>query len=167
MDRFQRSAPSFLPLIRAKDPHKRARGFTLLETMIALMIVAVALPALVTLVMTQLDGSAAIRDKTYAYWVAENQLTRIRLLQQQKMLKAIPDYTLPTQESGEVEMAGLEWHWEMRTVDMESLPVKGFKRVEIAVRLKESGSRISGPSSDGDAPALARLNGYIGDPREL
>lgn len=141
-------------------------GFTLLETMIALMIVAVALPALVTLVMTQLDGSAAIRDKTYAYWVAENQLTRFRLLQQQKMLQAIPDYTLPTQESGEVEMAGLSWHWQMRTVEMDSLPVKGFKRIEIAVRLNKDQS--AGPRvMDSDAPALARLNGYIGDPNEL
>jgi len=140
-----------------------SRGFTLLETMIALMIVAIALPALVTLVMTQLDGSAAIRDKTYAYWVAENQLTRIRLLQQQKMSGAISGYTLPTQESGDVEMVGLEWHWEMRTFDMEALPVKGFKRIEIAVRLKSS---VGGNSGD-DAPALARLNGYIGDPREL
>lgn len=140
------------------------RGFTLLETMIALMIVAVALPALVTLVMTQLDGSASIRDKTYAYWIAENQLTRFRLLQQQKMLQAIPDYTLPTQESGEVEMAGLSWHWQMRSVDMESLPVKGFKRIEIDVRLKDQGA---GSAVDSDAPALARLNGYIGDPNEL
>lgn len=137
-------------------------GFTLLETMIALMIVAVALPALVTLVMTQLDGSATVRDKTYAYWIAENQLTRYRLLQQQKMRQAIPDYTLPTQESGEVKMADLTWHWEMRTTDMESLPVKGFKRIEIAVRLNKEGA-----GSGDDAPALARLNGYIGDPREL
>lgn len=152
--------------IHAKLLSRKQRGFTLLETMIALMIVAVALPALVTLVMTQLDGSAAIRDKTYAYWIAENQLTRYRILQQQKMRQAIPDYTLPTQESGEVEMAGLSWHWEMRTTDMESLPVKGFKRIDIDVRLKrDQGSGTS--TLGGDAPALARLSGYVGDPREL
>ncbi len=152
--------------IHAKLLGRKQRGFTLLETMIALMIVAVALPALVTLVMTQLDGSAAIRDKTYAYWIAENQLTRYRLLQQQKMLKAIPDYTLPTQESGEVEMAGLSWQWQMRSVDMESLPVKGFKRIDIDVRLNRDQGR-AGSTLNGDAPALARLSGYIGDPREL
>lgn len=142
------------------------QGFTLLEAMVALMIVAIALPALVTLVVTQLDGSATIREKTYAYWIAENQLTRVRILQQQKMLQAIPDYKLPAQESGTVEMAGMSWHWQMQAIEVEDLPVKGFKRVEIAVRLnRDQGPGASAP--DQDAPALARLNGYIGDPSEL
>ncbi len=145
----------------------RQRGFTLLETMIALMIVAVALPALVTLVMTQLDGSASIRDKTYAYWVAENQLTRLRLLQQQKMRKTIPDFNLPSQQSGEVKMAGLTWQWEVRTSDMDSLPVKGFKRVDIEVRLGGTATTGAPLPSNSDRPALARLTGYIGDPVEL
>lgn len=69
-----------IPLVNPSLPRAKQRGFTLLEAMIALMIVAMALPALITLVLTQLDGSASIRDKTYAYWVAENQLTRVRLL---------------------------------------------------------------------------------------
>ncbi|AQT61543.1 type II secretion system minor pseudopilin GspI [Cellvibrio sp. PSBB023] len=152
--------------LRQRLHNRQQRGFTLLEAMIALMIVAMALPALITLVMTQLDGSAAIRDKTYAYWVAENQLTRIRLLQQQKAKKALPSYQVPEKDSGSVDMAGLRWHWQLTTLALDTLPVPGFKRVEIAVRLLGPAEGISlGPTMiDKDQPALARLTGYISDP---
>lgn len=141
-------------------------GFTLLEAMIALMIVAMALPALVTLVMTQLDGSAAIRDKTYAYWVAENQLTRIRLLQQQKMQKRLQDYKVPEKDSGITDMAGLRWQWQQKTIAMDTLPVPGFKRIEISVRLLGvvDGPTLGRTAVDEDKPAMALLTGYISDP---
>lgn len=146
-------------------PRQQA-GFTLLEAMIALMIVAMALPALITLVLTQLDGSASIRDKTYAYWVAENQLTRVRLLQQQKAKKALMDYKVPEKDAGTVDLAGMRWQWQMTTIAMESMPVPGFKRIEIAVRLLGSadGASLGRTSVDEDQPALARLTGYISDP---
>lgn len=152
--------------LRQRLHNRQQHGFTLLEAMIALMIVAMALPALITLVMTQLDGSAAIRDKTYAYWVAENQLTRIRLLQQQKAKKALPSYQVPEKDSGSVDMAGLRWHWQLTTLALDTLPVPGFKRVEITVRLLGAAEGMSlGPTMiDKDQPALARLTGYISDP---
>lgn len=145
---------------------RRQGGFTLLEAMIALMIVAMALPALITLVMTQLDGSAAIRDKTYAYWIAENQLTRISLLQQQKAKKALPDYKVPEKDSGSVDMMGLRWQWQLKTVAMDTMPVPGFKRVEIAVRLlgPAEGASMGRSAVQEDQPAMARLTGYISDP---
>lgn len=145
----------------------RCRGFTLLEAMIALMIVAVALPALLTLVMTQLDGAASIRDKTYAYWVAENQLTRLNLLQQLKMQQKIGNYKLPEKDAGIEMLAGLRWQWQMKTIAMESLPIPGFKRVEISVRLLGVAKGVAMGSTtriDEDEPALARLTGYISDP---
>ncbi|WP_331344012.1 type II secretion system minor pseudopilin GspI [Cellvibrio sp. UBA7661] len=148
---------------------KKQRGFTLLEAMIALAIIAMALPALINLVMTQLDGSAAIRDKTYAYWVAENQLTRVRLLQQQKMKKTLPSYQLPEKDSGLVDMAGMRWQWQLKTIAMESLPVPGFKRVEISVRLMGAadGAVLGGGTVDEDLPVLAMLTGYISDPEQV
>ncbi|WP_062062664.1 type II secretion system minor pseudopilin GspI [Cellvibrio sp. OA-2007] len=153
-------------LLRPSAAGTRQRGFTLLEAMIALMIVAMALPALITLVMTQLDGSAAIRDKTYAYWVAENQLARVRLLQQQKAKKALVDYKVPEKDAGTVDMMGLRWQWQLKTIAMDTLPVPGFKRVEIAVRLlgTADGMSLGRSAVDEDQPALARLTGYISDP---
>jgi general secretion pathway protein I len=155
-----------LSLFLSRSLRRRQGGFTLLEAMIALMIVAMALPALITLVMTQLDGSAAIRDKTYAYWVAENQLTRIRLLQQQKAKKALPDYKVPEKDSGTVDMMGLRWQWQLKTIEMDTMPVPGFKRVEIAVRLlgTADGASMGRSAVEEDQPAMARLTGYISDP---
>ncbi|HCS64854.1 MAG TPA: type II secretion system protein GspI [Cellvibrio sp.] len=155
-----------IPLVNCSLPRAKQRGFTLLEAMIALMIVAMALPALITLVLTQLDGSAAIRDKTYAYWVAENQLTRVRLLQQQKAKKALADYKVPEKDSGTVDMMGLRWQWQMKSIAMDTLPVPGFTRIEIAVRLlgTADGASLGRASVDEDQPALARLTGYISDP---
>lgn len=153
-----------IPLVNPSLPRAKQRGFTLLEAMIALMIVAMALPALITLVLTQLDGSASIRDKTYAYWVAENQLTRVRLLQQQKAKKVLIDYKVPEKDAGTVDLAGLRWQWQMTTVAMETIP--GFKRIEVAVRLlgAADGASLGRTSVDEDQPALARLTGYISDP---
>ncbi len=158
-----------IPFVKSSPAHTRQRGFTLLEAMIALMIVAMALPALITLVMTQLDGSATIRDKTYAYWVAENQLTRVRLLQQQKAKKALADYKVPEKDSGVVDMGGLRWQWQLKTIAMDTLPVPGFKRVEIAVRLLGTAEGVSLGNSavDEDQPAMARLTGYISDPERV
>ncbi len=155
-----------IPLLDCPVPRTRQRGFTLLEAMIALMIVAMALPALITLVMTQLDGSAAIRDKTYAYWVAENQLTRIRLLQQQKAKKVLPDYKVPEKDSGTVDMAGLRWQWQLKTIAMDTMPVPGFKRIEVSVRLlgTAEGAVMGRSAVDNDQPAMALLTGYISDP---
>ena len=147
----------------------RQRGFTLLEAMIALMIVAMALPALITLVITQLDGAAAIRDKTYAYWVAENQLTRVRLLQQQKAKKALANYQLPEKDSGVVDMAGMRWQWQLKTMQVDTFPVPGFKRIEISVRLigSASGVVLGGGTVDNDIPVMARLTGFISDPEKV
>jgi general secretion pathway protein I len=156
-----------IPLLSCSTPRRaRQHGFTLLEAMIALMIVAMALPALITLVLTQLDGSAAIRDKTYAYWVAENQLTRVRLLQQQKAKKTLIDYKVPEKDAGTVDMAGMRWQWQLKSIAMDTMPVPGFKRVEIAVRLigAADGASLGRSAVDEDQPVLARLTGYISDP---
>ena len=157
------------PLAKYLKPRSRVghqSGFTLIEAMFALMIIAIALPGLITLVMTQLDGAGSIRDKTYAYWVAENQLTRVRLLQQQKAKKAIGDYKVPEKDSGVVDMAGLRWQWQLKSIAMDTLPVPGFKRVEITVRLMGTaeGTTLGRTAVDEDLPAMARLTGYISDP---
>ncbi len=152
-----------------RKSHRAQGGFTLLEAIIALAIVAMALPALITLVMTQLDGSAAIRNKTYAYWVAENELTRLRLLQQQKAKKVLSSYQIPDKDSGQVDLAGLRWHWQLNTVALDSLPVPGFKRVEITVRLMgpADGASLGNSMIDQSQPGLARLTGYISDPERV
>lgn len=108
---------------------RQNRGFTLVEVMVALVIVAVALPAFLSLVMTQLDGTGAIRDKTMAFWVAENEMTRLQL--QHRLLQ---DFNLPDSDQGEVTQAGVEWYWQMENEATDS-GIEGFRQVEISVAL--------------------------------
>lgn len=111
---------------------RRCQGFTLVEVMVALVIVAVALPAFLSLVMTQLDGTGAIRDKTLAFWVAENEMTRLQL--QHRLLE---DFDLPDEDQGEATMAGVEWLWQMENEPTDS-DIEGFRQVEITVALERN-----------------------------
>lgn len=127
----------------------RQRGFTLLEVMVALLVVAVALPAMMILIMTQLDGAASIREKTYAHWVADNEMTRIRLRQQY-----FPGEHLSETESGVVDMVGVQWRWELATEETE---IEKFFRLDMSV------SRTKGVGDKTKNDALARISGFIGE----
>ena len=106
----------------------RARGFTLVEVMVALAIVAIALPALLMSLYQQIDDTAYLRDKTLAYMVAENKLAEIRLvIGSTRNLSAGKD-------SGLASMADRDWYWWVETKATE---VEKFFRVDITVSLDE------------------------------
>ena len=57
-----------------------AAGFTLVEVMVALAVVAVALPALLMSLYQQVDSTAYLRDKSMAHMVAANKLAELRII---------------------------------------------------------------------------------------
>jgi general secretion pathway protein I len=122
----------------------KQRGFTLVEVMVALAIVAFALPALVSSLISITDGTAHMNDKNMAYWIADNQLTEFRLKAQLK--RQFPrDGT-----QGEVEMAGRRWFWRLKT---EGTEIPNFNRWEI---------RVSDQQLDNEnSPALAELQSFM------
>lgn len=142
---------------------RRFSGFTLIEVLVALMITAVALPALLTLVITQMDSAGTVRETSYAYWVAENEMNRYKLLQQLKRQQALPDYNLPEKETGEATNLGLQWRWQFTSKEMDTLEVKGFKRLEVAVWSAETPESVTGIKQP---EPLVRLVGYVSDPEE-
>jgi general secretion pathway protein I len=102
---------------------KRAiRGFTLLEVLIALVIVTLAVSALLGTVTSSASNVIYLKEKTVAEWVALNRLTEIRISQQ------FPD---KGRRTGNAEMAGMRWQWEEEVTE---LPVKGMFRIEIRAR---------------------------------
>lgn len=100
------------------------RGFTLVEVMVALMVIAIALPALLKALYQQVDGTAYLRDKSIAQWVANNKLAENRIQ------LARNDVLFRGERNGVDEMAGRDWYWW--TIS-EPTEVEDFYRLEIVV----------------------------------
>ena len=104
------------------------RGFTLVEVMVALAIVALALPALLVALSRQVDATGYLRDKSLAQMVAANKLAELRILSRAR------ESLLEGSDSGVSEMAGRDWYWWLESQPTE---VPAFYRVEIDVALDE------------------------------
>ena len=81
-------------------------GFTLVEVMVALMILALSLTALQFRITQHVNNSAYLRDKTVAGWIAQNQLELLRLESR------LENATISESRSGIVTMAGKSWLWQ-------------------------------------------------------
>lgn len=108
---------------RRTPPHRTGRGFTLLEVLIALAIVALSAGALLGTITSSASNVAYLHDKTLAEWVALNRLTEIRIARQ------MPP---PGKRTGNAEMGGMRWQWEEEITEMEL--VKGLFRVDVRAR---------------------------------
>ena len=101
-----------------------ARGFTLVEVLVALTIVSLALPALLLEVQNQTAHTSYMRDKTIAQWIALNKMTELRVLRQ------LNNQVFKGTASDEVQMAGTRWTWYLEALET---PVAGIKRMEVSV----------------------------------
>ncbi len=109
-----------------KKPQRVSRvayysGFTLLEVMIALLIVALALMALVKGAGSNVNHANELRDKTFAQWVAVNKINEWRA---QKLFPAI------SRTTGQQMMGKLEWYWASQVFKTED---KNIRRVELSI----------------------------------
>ena len=118
----------------------RRNAFTLVEVMVALTIIALSLTAVAANMGRMIDTSNAMRERTYASWIAQNKITELRLA------NILPEVTA---SSGEVEYAGSTWYW--RAVVSES-GVENLYRVDVSVFYPDSDTRIRG------------VTGFIGEP---
>ena len=99
------------------------RGFTLVEVLVALMIVAMGLAALMVAVSGTARTSGYLRDKTLAQWIALNRLSEVRL----NLNKAAQTTDKGT---GELKFANRTWHYDTRYFDTS---IKSMKRVVVRV----------------------------------
>jgi general secretion pathway protein I len=103
-----------------------SRGFTLVEVLVALVIVAMGLTALMVAVTGTARTSGHLRDKSLAQWIALNRLTEIRL----NTVKFGQNTDV-----GEVEFGGRKWHYDTRYFDTS---IGTMKRVVVRVYLGDA-----------------------------
>ncbi len=81
---------------------KQFAGFTLIEVMVALTIIAISLGALLSTSGTQANSATYLKQKTIAHWVALNELAQIRIS------GTFPDIG---DKKDSTKMANHEWYW--------------------------------------------------------
>ena len=83
-------------------------GFTLVEVLVALMVVAIGLTALMTAVSSTARTSGFLRDKTLAQWIALNRLAEVRLTVNRLAQSST------NADTGELQFANRTWHYDTR-----------------------------------------------------
>ena len=105
---------------------QRNRGFTLLEVLVALTIIALSLGALISTSGSQASNAAYLKQKTIAHWVALNEITKLQV--ENKWLGK-------GDTRGTTTMAGFDWYWTRTVIETED---KNTHQVEYRMYTDES-----------------------------
>lgn len=131
---------------------KRAAGFTLLEVLVALVVLALSLGAVIQATADYTINQAYLRDRTFAEWVARNRLAEEQLA---------GEWPSIGQTKGEAEfplagadMPGREWRWVVQVIQT---PEEDLRRLDISVY-------PANVDIDKDTTPMADLSGFIGKP---
>ncbi len=133
----------FHPIDRSRlsPTGKHSAGFTLLEILIALAILAIAFASIISVSSNQSINVAYLRDKTLAHWVAMNQMTTLQISGKW------PDTGT---QRGDEEMGLQKWHWVR---EVEKTPDDRVRKVEIRVFRKK-----------GDEDSVTSLISFVSQP---
>ena len=108
----------------------RLTGFTLIEVMVALVIVAFGMMAVHTMLNSYAAASVYTEQKTLASWIATNKLTELSIG---------PTWPPLGDSDEEVEFAGRQWRCE---IEVAETPVPSLRRVDVSVRLADDPERV-------------------------
>jgi general secretion pathway protein I len=106
----------------------KSRGMTLLEVMVALVIFATASLSVIKAVSQQMNSLSYLEEKTFASWVADNQIALVMLAKAPLKVK-----------HGSEDMAGRTWYWTLKPIATESNLLAAF---DMEVSLKREGAPL-------------------------
>jgi len=119
---------------------RRLGGFTLLEVMVALVIISLALAGVAGSMGQMIDTANTMRDRTYASWIAQNKITEMRLS------GVVPEVG---ETSGEEDYANTTWAW---SAEVSETGIENLMKVDVS---------ISYPGVD---ERVRLVTGFIGEP---
>jgi general secretion pathway protein I len=121
---------------------QRTEGFTLLEVLVALAVLALSMGAVIKATSDYTVNHAYLRDKTMATWVARNILVQYRIS---------GEWPGVGERKGTFEMGGQEWAWLGKTSKTDE---KDLRRLDVEVR----------PMDAEDSEPLTVLSGFVQRP---
>lgn len=118
---------------------RRHAGFTLMEMLVAVGVLAIALGAIIGNAARYADSAAGLRDKSIALFVARNRMAELEL-----------STTWPAtgRSNEDVEMGGIKWVWR---TEVKTTPDPNLRRIDVRVEKKNDKSGV----------AFATLSGFI------
>jgi general secretion pathway protein I len=111
-------------------PRVRHTGFTLIEVMVALVIVAFGMMAVHTMLNSYAAASVYVEQKTLASWIATNKLTE---------LSVGPTWPPLGDSDEDLEFAGRQWRCEIQVSETQ---VASLRRVDVSVLLADDPERV-------------------------
>lgn len=117
-------------MAHSESTPRKSPGFTLIETVVALLIVALGMTALYMQLSQHLSNAIYLRDKTLASWIASNLLTELGLESEWPEIG---------EEENAIEFANRQWWFR---VEIEGTDVENLRRAEVSVALAEDPDRI-------------------------
>lgn len=118
---------------------RRNAGFTLMEMLVAVAVLAIALGAIIGNAARYADSAAGLRDKSIALFVARNRMAELDLSR---------TWPATGRANEDVEMGGIKWVWR---TEVKTTPDPTLRRVDVRVEKKDDKSGV----------AFATLSGFI------
>lgn len=141
--------------------NQSAGGFTLIEVLVAMVVVALGIGALMTTLSSAADATVRMRDKSFAQWIALNQITSLRVSSSEQPAVGVT--------RGSIEdYAGRKWNWEQEVTDPG---VAGILRIEVRVapdkEQDKANTQVAAPApspaeANAPMPSVGSAFGFIG-----